>query len=121
MTIKKTRGGRRPKKLPKKEGGQQMLIRELIRHLGGRKGITLKVRKVLGEDFHKQNFVNWRDRGLVPLEWCRAVAAALKISPYALNYRGMCTVNEPRPWPEAVKSCPLYKEVIAKILAAKAP
>lgn len=102
----RNRGGRRRRSAPlqpSRKSAQATLITEIIRHFGGRKGITTHLKNGIDA----QSFINWRIRGKVPVFRVQEIAKALDISPFALNYNEMKKISS--------EKAPAWKEVIEKI------
>lgn len=84
-------------------------------------GIT-KVAQKLG--VVKQEPVNWRQRGEVPLKHCVRFSKELNCSPFALNYIDMSTLfgKEKTPeWKDVVRSAGLDSYIVSEILSLPAP
>lgn len=61
--------------------------------------------------FARQNIVNWRERGYVPLEMVKDIADAFEVSPYLLNYDGYkkVTGENPGPWKKLIAESGLFE------------
>ena len=70
-----------------------------------------------------QNFVNWMDRGKVPLKYVIIISNKLKIPTWSLNYEDMSLMfpGEAPPWREVVNSCGINNSVVKQILFLKPP
>jgi hypothetical protein len=79
-----TRGETRHKKKLSKQG---LLLDYIWRAFGGNNAVA----RLLG--VHKQTPINWRDRGGVPLRMVWRVAAKLKVSPEALNFKAVSSCH----------------------------
>lgn len=107
----KIRGGARPRaaysQIKKQKDGQKAVIQALIKFRGGITRIAKESGDILGEpEFPIQNFVNWRNRKGIPLEYVFRLAEGFNISPYLLNYVGTTQVHGKGPaWSVLIRSC----------------
>lgn len=97
-----------------------MLLRALVHAWGGPTKIARMAQEAGFEGFGIQNFVNWRQRGGVPLEYIPRLAELFDVSEYALNFGAVSMQKGPVvSFADAVKSCkvlsPAVRESIVRI------
>lgn len=111
------RGGTKPKQVI--THGAHKLLDTLWAKFGGPAAIT----KHLLPDFGRQIFVNWRNRGKVPLKFCTIVSAALEVPPWGLNYEELSMISPDKipSWREVVKSYDFTNKEIRAILELPYP
>ncbi len=111
MKIKQSR------ELYKPSTGQSLILHELWKKHGGLRASA----ELIGIPEYFMSL--WRRRGKVAIKKCRAVADALDIPIYALNYAEISElVGEPAGgWEHTVKSCRLGQDVEKRILKLKWP
>ncbi len=87
------------------------IISALIKSKGGPTKCWIWLKEALRKPgFTRQNIVNWRERGYVPLEMVKDIADAFEVSPYLLNYDGYrrVTGENPGTWKELVDESELF-------------
>lgn len=110
----KPRGGLRRKK--KLNSGQSLLLQALWRRSGGSTVVAKKL------EVSRQDPMNWKHRGHVPMRMVGQVARMLKVPQWGLNYSGLRTFHgEAPPWKDVVKSYKFDKETELKILLGTSP
>lgn len=101
---------------------QQALLFFIIKNVGGQDAAGAACKKA-GVKFDPHHFTNWKQRGGVGIEYLVRVARTLKVSPWALNYRGNINLSRDKPpaWAKVVsgvaKLTPEQKKVILKLKA----
>lgn len=109
----------------KRKTRRAVLLQEIMRAYGGEAKLMrhLRVRSEGRLDFPaRQTWLNWRNRGQVPLEYVLPLSKILRCSPFALNYEQSETVinrgQGSRPeWAEVVESCKFLNPNIAEKIA----
>lgn len=110
------KGGNHPKKKPK--DGQEAFLEVLWMIHGG----PAKVSRLIG--CSKQQVLNWKNRGGIPLIWCTKVAKITNVHICSLNYIDMlkfCDYKGIPSWKEVIESCKLAPIHIKYILSFKEP
>lgn len=94
--------------------GTSALLEAIWRRYGG----PANVSRITGVS--PQALVNWRFRGKVPLVKVNAIAKALNIPKWGLNYNELSMMEEEVPtWKEVVESYDLARSVVKYILSFK--
>lgn len=85
---------------------QKKLIALIYRKFGGLVEISKKLK------VSPQLALFWREQGYVPLKRVSIISKQLKVSPYALNFKGYkeFTGDEDVEWKDVVEKCKLTKE-----------
>ena len=119
-------GGRRDNRAIRRKwkNAQEALLGELMIAFGGPTDLSKLLSDKLKKNITKQDFLNWRKRGGVPLDICQTIADGLKISPYALNFSRMSAAafGPGMSWKAAVRSCKMLSDdSVGIILSYKDP
>jgi hypothetical protein len=99
--------------------GAQLLLNLIWWRFGG----PAKLTKVHFPELHRQNWVNWRERGNVPLKLVYTIANRLKIPVWGLNYEELAVMmpDDIPPWRDVVASYGFSKYEISRVLYLKPP
>lgn len=91
---------------------QKRLLSLLYRKVGGLQAFADKV------GISAQLAFFWRERGYVPLKRVEKVSKLLKVSPFALNFRGYKDFkgDEEVTWEKAVTGCKFSKDEVKYVL-----
>lgn len=104
----------RPSKKRVATNSSQLVLKALFSKLGG---IT-EVAALLGVE--RQVVHYWVTKGAVPLRRVGKVAKTLKVSPWALNYRGLVEIHTPEKspaWEEVIESLKISTGTVRSIMA----
>lgn len=109
------KGGYRIKKKTNK--GQALLLDALWERFGG----VSEVAKLVGAS--AATVAMWRRDGRVPANWLSQVSKALKVSPWALNFKFLSEleISEDPLWAAIVSRCNLLDGAKRKVLKGDAP
>ena len=105
--------------MDKKPTGATALLDAIFKSFGGPSAIIHKHLTMFG----RQQLVNWRIRGKIPLKHTTMVAEALDIPIWGLNYEDLSTLQPDKapPWKDVVESYDLSVVQVKSILYLKPP